>query len=124
MAATKKQYSIEMHSTLNHTSFKSMKIIVMMTVCYCTVVSKCKALVENNNVQTGLKEMPCVHWATGQVETACNEQYLLSAQRFFFSFYCIDKLPSILTTSEIVIGNIFKFEKFQHLSPDNVLLSV
>ena len=42
-------------------------------------------------------------------DIACDEQCLLFAQ--CFSFYCIDKLPAILRSSEIVDGKHFLFER-------------
>ena len=44
-------------------------------------------------------------------DIARNEQCLLFPQCFFFSFYCIDELPAILRSSEIVDGKLFLFER-------------
>ena len=49
-----------------------------------------------------------------------DEQFLLFPQCFsvFFFFYRIDKLPSILTTSEFVDCKFFQFETVQNVSSD------
>ena len=53
-------------------------------------------------------------------EIARNGQFLLSLSMFFFFFfYRIDKLPSILTTSQTIVFKRFQFETVETLSPGN-----